>query len=146
MDNFMSPIVGGLIIGLSAVLMMYLLGRITGISGILWGAIQPASMEDYVSRDRLWRWLFVLGLPLGALLARVLFDVTPGSVPSSNIPLTIASGLFVGVGVKLGSGCTSGHGVCGISRFSKRSMIATLVFMGSGIATVFIVNLVGGGA
>ncbi|MDX8385213.1 MAG: YeeE/YedE family protein [Gallionella sp.] len=144
MPDYINATIGGLIIGLSAVFMMYLLGRITGISGIIWSAIQPTKLSGYLAQDRQWRWLFVLGLPLGALLASVLFNVSPDSGPSPNVLLTIFSGLLVGFGTKLGGGCTSGHGVCGMSRFSKRSIVATLVFMGAGIATVFFVNLVKG--
>jgi len=144
MASYMNAIIGGLVIGLSAVLLMYLLGRITGISGILWSAIQPTKLSGYIAQDRQWRWLFVIGLPLGALLASVLFNVRPDTEPSPDLLLTILSGLLVGFGIQMGGGCTSGHGVCGISIFSKRSIIATLVFMGAGIATVFLVNLVGG--
>lgn len=141
MASYVSPILGGLLIGCSSVFMLYLLGRITGISGIFWGAIYPFKIQQYIAEDKQWRWLFVLGLPTGALLAQMIFDIAPESAPSNNTLLTIASGLLVGFGTKLGSGCTSGHGVCGIGRFSQRSIIATVVFMASGIVTVFIVNM-----
>lgn len=142
--SYINPILGGLIIGLSAVLLMYLLGRIAGISGIFWRAVEPGKLSSYFSEDRLWCWLLVLGLPLGAWLASIFFDIEPSAPASNNPLLIIISGLAVGFGSKLGSGCTSGHGVCGISRFSTRSIIATLIFMGSGIATVFIASKFGG--
>lgn len=144
MDNYLNPILGGLIIGLSAVLLMYFLGRIAGISGILWKAVEPAKLSEYLSEERRWRWMFVLGLPLGAWLAMVVFRIVPDAPVSSNPILIILAGLLVGFGSRLGNGCTSGHGICGIGRFSKRSIVATLVFMSSGILTVFIVGKLGG--
>lgn len=132
-ETYFIPLVGGLLIGTAAVLMMLALGRIAGISGIVWGAV---SGQPEVS----WRWLFLVGLPLGAWL----FHVTSGApfpLPSAQ-PSWVAGvgGLLVGIGVKLGSGCTSGHGVCGIGRLSIRSIVATAVFMATGIATVFILD------
>lgn len=131
------PIIGGLLIGLSAVLLMLLIGRIAGISGIVWGAIagEPG--------DRLWRLMFLLGLVLGALLFHSVSG-RPAPAINDNYPLAIVAGLLVGVGVKLGSGCTSGHGVCGIGRLSPRSLVATLVFMSVGIATVALFNMLTG--
>ncbi|MCL4153861.1 UNVERIFIED_CONTAM: hypothetical protein GTU68_039530 [Idotea baltica] len=117
-------------------MLMLFLGRIAGISSIFWSALTPA--------DQLWRWLFLLGLPLGAWLGKVLFAAVPSSAPSNNMVLAVVAGLLVGFGVKMGSGCTSGHGVCGIGRFSIRSIVATLVFISSGVLTVVIVNLLGG--
>jgi uncharacterized membrane protein YedE/YeeE len=128
------PIMGGIFIGLSAVLLMALIGRIAGVSGILWGAIVDAS-----ANDKLWRILFVGGIMLGAFLFHLLSG-TPYPTINNNIPLSIIAGLLVGIGVKLGSGCTSGHGVCGISRFSMRSLVATLTFMSAGVLTVLIVK------
>ncbi|MFK7732930.1 MAG: YeeE/YedE family protein [Pseudomonadales bacterium] len=124
---------GGILIGLSAVLLMLLIGRIAGISGIVWGAI--AAKSD----DRLWRILFLIGLVFGAFIFHSLSG-RPAPDVNENYPLAIMAGLFVGVGVKLGSGCTSGHGVCGIGRLSSRSLVATLVFMSAGIATVAVFN------
>ncbi len=142
MTDFINPILGGLIISFSVILLMYLLGRIAGISGIFWGAVQPTALANYFSKDRAWNWLFLLGLPLGAWLAKVLLHISP-TPPSGDILLTIIAGLLVGAGAKISSGCTSGHGVCGISRFSMRSIIATLVFMTTGIITVFIMSQFG---
>lgn len=120
---------GGILIGLSAVLLMWLIGRIAGISGIVWGAIAGGP------EDRLWRVLFLTGLIVGAL---VFHSISGRPIPAvnENYSLAIMAGLLVGFGVKLGSGCTSGHGVCGIGRLSPRSTMATAVFMTVGIATV----------
>ncbi len=125
---------GGILIGLSAILLMWLIGRIAGISGIIWGAIAGEP------NDRLWRVLFLIGLIVGAL---VFHSISGHPIPAvnENYPLAIIAGLLVGLGVKLGSGCTSGHGVCGIGRFSPRSTVATVVFMAVGIATVALLKL-----
>lgn len=133
MDAFITPLVGGLLIGSSAVLLLLLLGRVAGISGIVWGAISAQP-------DNSWRWLFIVGLVLGPLLYHSLSG-TPYPAPSSQ-PWWVAliGGLVVGIGVKMGSGCTSGHGVCGIGRLSLRSLVATLTFMATGIATVYMTH------
>lgn len=128
---------GGVLIGLAAALMLLGAGRIAGISGI---AARATGLSDG-SLPRLSAWLFLLGLPIGALIV----GVVQGGVPAhfaSPFYLAIA-GLIVGVGTKLGSGCTSGHGVCGMSRFSQRSIIATLTFMATGFATVAVMNALG---
>jgi uncharacterized membrane protein YedE/YeeE len=138
MFAYAMPLIGGLLIGASAVAMLYFLGRIAGISGIVWGAVsnQP---------DSSWRWLFVAGLVIGPLLFHTL-TATP--YPAAS-PLqwwhAIVGGLLVGFGVKLGSGCTSGHGVCGIGNLSVRSLIATLTFMATGIITVYVARQLSGG-
>lgn len=128
---------GGILIGLAAALMLLGMGRIAGVSGI-------AGRATGISNSSLPRssaWLFLLGLPLGALLVLAIagdFD------PSFAEPFTLViAGLLVGAGTKLGSGCTSGHGVCGMSRLSPRSLVATLTFMVAGIATVAIMNAMG---
>ncbi len=125
-----NALVGGLLIGLAVAMLLLANGRIAGISGILWGAINNKS-------DRLWRWAFVLGLPLGALLYHG-FSQHPPPAPNTNVLAAVAGGLITGFGTHLGSGCTSGHGVCGISRLSPRSLAATCLFMLTGIATVYI--------
>lgn len=127
-------LIGGALIGLAAAIMLLGLGRIAGVSGI---AAKAAGLGGS-GMDRISALAFVIGLPIGALLVAVL---TGGIEPSfaGPVPLVIA-GLLVGVGTRIGSGCTSGHGVCGISRLSIRSIIATLVFMATGIATVAIMN------
>jgi uncharacterized membrane protein YedE/YeeE len=125
---------GGALIGFAAVLLLAANGRIAGISGI------TAGLFARVSRDTLWRAAFIAGVWLGAVgyaAARGgLFEVRL----EATLPVVVASGLLVGFGTRLGSGCTSGHGVCGIARFSRRSMVATLVFMAAGMATVFAVR------
>ena len=137
MESYFVPLMGGLLIGFAAVVMLLALGRIAGISGIVWGAVSGAS-------DNGWRWLFVIGLPLGALLYHAASG-SPPPVPSAKpVWIAVLAGLLVGVGVKLGSGCTSGHGVCGIGRLSTRSIVATCVFMATGIVTVLLVNVLGG--
>jgi uncharacterized membrane protein YedE/YeeE len=129
---------GGLLIGAGAALLLLCNGRIAGISGIVGGALgaEPG--------DRLWRLLFLLGLPLGAALVSIGLDGT--GVPRASTPLLIAGGLLVGYGTQLGSGCTSGHGVCGMARGSKRSIVATATFMAAGAVTVFVVRHWLGGA
>ncbi len=133
MTHYLYPLLGGILIGLSATLLLLLLGRIAGISGIVFGTIQESGKERH------WRWLFIVGLMTGALLFHYL---TGQSYPQVNSNLLLAgiAGLLVGFGVRLGNGCTSGHGVCGIGRLSARSTLATLVFMLVGILTVSVVN------
>jgi len=127
-----SGLVGGLLIGLSTALMMVLNGRIAGISGIVGGLLARKGSEVG------WRAMFAAGLLLGAF-AYVLAsgEVFPVRVQAS-LPIMVAAGLFVGFGTRLGSGCTSGHGVSGIARLSRRSIVAALVFMGTAILTVFV--------
>lgn len=126
----MAGLAGGLLIGLAAALMLLGIGRIAGVSGLLGRAVGLSGG----SLDRMSAWSFVAGLPVGAFLVAVVTGQGPGSF-SGPVPLVIA-GLLVGFGTRLGSGCTSGHGVCGVSRWSQRSLVATVVFMASGIATV----------
>jgi uncharacterized membrane protein YedE/YeeE len=121
---------GGILVGLAAVALLALDGRIAGVSGILGGLLPGAR------GDRVWRVAFLLGLPLGAggyaLLAGGIPQVLPGGPP-----LLAAAGLLVGFGTRLGSGCTSGHGICGLARRSPRSLLATLAFIAAGMLTVF---------
>jgi uncharacterized membrane protein YedE/YeeE len=141
MENFtpLSATVGGLMIGSAAALLLWLNGRIAGISGILTGAVEQTGTP------RGWRWMFLAGLVGGALLALLLGSQPLAGVTRMSGPVVIAAGLLVGFGTRLGSGCTSGHGVCGLARFSVRSLAATLTFMGTGAATVFVVRHVLGG-
>tara|TARA_A100001391_G_scaffold46046_1_gene27115 strand:+ start:37677 stop:38108 length:432 start_codon:yes stop_codon:yes gene_type:complete len=125
---------GGVLIGLAAAVMLLGSGRIAGVSGIFARATGVASS----SLPRLAAWAFVLGLPLGALVVMAVNG--PIAAHFLSLPWIAVAGLVVGVGTRLGSGCTSGHGVCGLSRLSPRSMVATLTFMATGIATVAIVN------
>jgi len=125
-----SALIGGAIIGVAAALFVVLNGRIAGISGIVGGLLRPQA------GDLSWRIAFVAGL-VAAPLAYSLFAVLPEVQIDTGYALLVAAGLIVGVGTRYGAGCTSGHGVCGISRLSPRSLVATLAFMGTGFATVF---------
>jgi len=124
-----SATIGGVLIGASTVLLLWLNGRVAGVSGILYGIFNRERS------DRDWRILFVAGLILGGLLYQGITD-QPLSTRSDFPPLTlIVAGLLVGAGTRLGSGCTSGHAVCGISRLSLRSVIATLTFVSAAMMT-----------
>ena len=130
--------VGGLMIGLAAAIMLLGLGRIAGVSGL---AARAAGIAD-TGPPRAVAIAFIAGLPLGAfIMARGVGDVTV-QFPNSIWPLVIG-GLLVGYGTRLGSGCTSGHGVCGLSRLSRRSVVATGLFMASGFATVALLRIGG---
>lgn len=133
-----AALLGGALIGISAVLLMLGIGRIAGVSGIFNGAI------DAGTRDRAWRWAFIAALAVGAWLAHVAGWVMPSPAPPPGTAWTLVGGLLVGYGTRLGGGCTSGHGVCGLARLSQRSLVATLTFMATGIVTVFIVRHVVG--
>ena len=141
MTNFTpwSALFGGALIGISASALLLLNGRVAGISGILGGLVRPRAEETS------WRALFVAGLLVGGL-ALLLFRPASFGVAPVSLPLAIVAGVFVGFGTRLGSGCTSGHGVCGISRFSGRSLAATMTFMATGALTAFVVQHRVGGA
>lgn len=125
---------GGVLIGTAAGLLIYLCGRIAGISGILGGLLSKRLSGGY------WRLAFLAGMILAPVLA-ALAGIMPDLLLEASPGRLVTAGLLVGFGARLGSGCTSGHGVCGLSRLSVRSLIATLVFMASAIATVYISNL-----
>ena len=128
-----ASLAGGVLIGVAAAMFLLLNGRIAGISGILGGLLRPAR------GDVAWRAAFLAGLlfapALYALVTRI-----PDPTIEAGYPLLLLAGALVGIGTRYGSGCTSGHGVCGLSRFSSRSLAATLAFMGAGFATVFAVR------
>ncbi|HEX6239332.1 MAG TPA: YeeE/YedE thiosulfate transporter family protein [Polyangiales bacterium] len=132
---WLSALLGGALIGASASLLWFASGRVAGISGILAGLIAPTAAESGAR----WELFFVLGLLGGGVLLRVLAPETLGDAPWSTLQLVVA-GFLVGAGTRLGSGCTSGHGVCGISRGSRRSIVATLVFMATAMLTVFVLK------
>jgi uncharacterized membrane protein YedE/YeeE len=133
-------LLGGALIGLAAALLLFTDGRVAGISGILARVLVP------VRGDFAWRAAFLLGLPLGAtLVIRATHDLH-GFAITASWPTLLLGGLLVGFGTALGSGCTSGHGVCGIARGSRRSIAATAVFMAAGVATTFVLRHVLGGA
>jgi uncharacterized membrane protein YedE/YeeE len=136
-QDWINSLIGGVLIGVSVSLMLLWSGRVTGIGGIINGVMTP------VKGDALWRLLFVAGLFLGGIVMRQLNPKVFENTVSSGVLTTIVAGLLVGFGTILGSGCTSGHGVCGISRMSPRSLVATFVFMAAGIAAVFIFRKLG---
>ncbi|MEG8222801.1 YeeE/YedE thiosulfate transporter family protein [Sphingomonas sp. HH69] len=130
-------LIGGLMIGVAAAIMLLGLGRIAGVSGLAARAVGLAQG----GAPRSVAIAFIIGLPLGALVVALLSGGIPASYPAPG--LLIIAGLIVGYGTRLGSGCTSGHGVCGVSRLSRRSLTATALFMGSGFVTVAILRLAG---
>jgi uncharacterized membrane protein YedE/YeeE len=136
------PLAGGVLIGLSATLLLALHGRVAGISGILGSAISTT----VAPQERRWRLEFLLGLAGAGALLRLLVPEQFSSSPASSLLVVGLAGALVGFGTRLGSGCTSGHGVCGISRLSLRSMVATLTFIAFGALTVFLVKQLGGAA
>ncbi len=129
-----SGVAGGVLIGLAASALLWLNGRIAGISGIVDGALARPGKETH------WRWMFLLGMLGGAAVefwlipARHVFDT------GLSWPVFLLAGGLVGIGTRLGGGCTSGHGVCGLGRLSARSLVATVTFLVTGVATVFIVR------
>ena len=132
-----SALAGGVLIGIAASLLLVANGRVAGISGMLGGLLLPKR------GDVLWRALFVFGLVLAGGVAFVIAPQSFGASPVGLAGLALA-GLLVGAGTRIGNGCTSGHGVCGLSRLSARSLIATLTFIATGVITVVVVRLVGG--
>ena len=142
MEQFtpVASLCGGVLIGLSASLLLLSDGKIAGISGIMGGLLHP------VKKDTAWRVLFLFGLLTGGLLLQLLSPkVFTIGITRSTGALLLA-GLLVGFGTRLGNGCTSGHGVCGISRFSPRSLVSTVTFIVTGAITVYIINHLLGGA
>ena len=127
---------GGVLIGLAAAMLVLLNGRVAGISGIIGGLLTPRRGETA------WRIAFVAGL-FAAPLAMAVFGANPVPRIDAGFGMLVAAGLLVGIGTSYGSGCTSGHGVCGLSRLSPRSLAATAAFMLVGIVTVFLVRTLG---
>jgi uncharacterized protein len=130
---FVAATVGGVLIGASAVLLMWFLGRIAGISGIAAGLMSHAGKGN-----RGWRVAFIVGLIAAGFLLRPMASTTP--LPATSSMMLVLGGLLVGFGSVLGSGCTSGHGVCGLGRRSLRSLVATGTFMAAAMATVFVLR------
>jgi len=141
MANFtpVSAAIGGGLIGLSAVMLMLLTGRIAGISGIFGGLL------DLKAADKDWRIAFIAGLILAPLMAGLMGDGMPSPKLPASWAVIIAAGLLVGFGTRLGGGCTSGHGICGVARLSVRSIAATIIFMLAAIATVAVTHHLFGG-
>ena len=128
-----SSLFGGMLIGLAAAMFVLLNGRIAGISGVLGGLLTP------VRGDVLWRVAFVFGIVCAPTIF-ALFRAVPRLQIDANYAALVVAGLLVGVGTRYGAGCTSGHGVCGLSRLSLRSLVATAMFMGAGFVTVFVLR------
>ena len=126
-----AALIGGVLIGMAALLLLALNGRIAGISGILGGLLPP------VAGDTTWRLAFIAGLMLAGLGFTYRGDLSAIEI-EADTPVLIMAGLLVGIGTRIGSGCTSGHGICGVGRLSPRGMVATAIFVGVGMVTVFI--------
>lgn len=126
-----SAVLGGALIGAAATLLLWSLGRIAGISGIVNAVLEQRE-------GRRWRLAFLVGLVAAAGLWFMATNVAPRT--GFPLPWLVVGGLLVGFGTRLGSGCTSGHGICGLARFSKRSLAAVLVFMGTGFSTVYVLR------
>lgn len=131
--NWAIALLGGALIGTSATILLALTGRIAGISGIVNGAVAFSS-------DAMWRWLFIIGMVLGAGVYE--FALAPYPTPLSTFSpwAMVIGGFLVGVGTRMGNGCTSGHGVCGLGRLSGRSLVAVMAFLGTAIVTVFVLR------
>ena len=126
-----TSLAGGAIIGLGTALLILLNGRLAGISGVLGGLLRP------LKSDIGWRFAFILGL-IAAPLAYQLVHALPVATINAKVSVLVIAGLLVGIGTRYGAGCTSGHGVCGLSRLSARSLVATAIFMAAGFVTVFV--------
>lgn len=127
----LSALMGGSLIGLASLLLLLLNGRISGISGITAQLMSKPSSSNY------WSWVFIAGMLAGAMIGVFANNLTAPVIDSSWLAI-IAAGLLVGAGTKIGSGCTSGHGICGMGRFSTRSIVATLTFLISGVISLYI--------
>jgi len=133
MQPWICSLIGGVLIGISAVLLMASMGRIAGISGIASSLLTGAP-------DRGWRIVFLVGLLAAPWLLSLVQGESAIGAPVVSWPWMAVAGLLVGLGTRLGSGCTSGHGVCGVARLSRRSLLATALFVAAGMATVFVIR------
>lgn len=139
-NSILYSLLGGAIIGLAVTLMLLFNGRVTGISGILASSLAKPSQQG------LWRWMFLAGMIVGGL---IMYQISPElfvNVSGRSLGAVAIAGLLVGYGTVMGSGCTSGHGICGLSRFSVRSLLATMTFMLFGFFSVQFVNYFLGGS
>jgi uncharacterized membrane protein YedE/YeeE len=136
MADLLMPFAGGILIGLAATIMLLFNGRVTGVSGILGNFVSS-------SGGRRWQGAFLLGLFAGGLIVAHYFPSHLQNLTGRTITTIALAGLFVGYGTSLGNGCTSGHGVCGVSRLSLRSLVATATFIAAGIAAVSVIRLTG---
>lgn len=132
-EIYLQALLGGALIGVASILLMLTLGKIVGISGIVFESLRPNAT------DKGWRWSFIIGLICAPLITQMFGFSLPTNIDTPLLTLAIG-GLLVGVGTKMGSGCTSGHGICGIGRLSKRSIVATLTFMFTAFSTVTVLN------
>ena len=138
MAQWMNGFVGGALIGISASLLLWSIGRIAGISGIVNGlGTAPRS-------DRAWRAAFLLGLMAASGITMQFLSYAPSRLQTASMPILLLGGLLVGFGTRMGHGCTSGHGVCGLGRLSWRSLAAVLTFMATAITTVFVMRHLAG--
>jgi hypothetical protein len=138
MSQYLPAFAGGVLLGVGATLLLWLDGRVAGISGILNGALESAE------GDRGWRWLFLLGMLLGAGIFLRASGAAYHAADAFSPWLMIGAGLLVGAGTRIGSGCTSGHGICGLGRLSLRSLVATLTFMATAGVTVYVLRQIAG--
>ncbi|MFV0246136.1 MAG: YeeE/YedE family protein [Qingshengfaniella sp.] len=130
-----ASLAGGILIGLAATLLMLVLGRIMGATGILTGVVLPASRAEFT-----WRAVLLLGMISGPLAVMAVTGRMPAVEVPVTTPMLVIGGLIVGLGATYGSGCTSGHGICGMARLSPRSILATITFMATAFATVYVVH------
>ncbi len=142
MNIYLLSAIGGVMIGIATVWLMATLGRIAGISGIAGNLLLIGSGRDH---DRAWRIAFVVGLAVAPVLLLLVHGDSGIRAPVAPWPWMLAAGLLVGAGTRLGNGCTSGHGVCGVARFSPRSLLATGTFMIFAFATVYVLHHLAGG-
>ncbi len=141
LQEIWGPLIGGGLVGLAAVVLLLWNGRIAGISGIVSGVLDRSPGDESI-----WRAFFLLGLLLGGVVLGLLYPAALQSTLARPLWTVVLAGLLVGFGARLGSGCTSGHGICGVGRLSPRGIVATMTFMLSGILTVAVVTrLLGGG-
>ncbi|MBL7665197.1 MAG: YeeE/YedE family protein [Bacteriovoracaceae bacterium] len=134
LEQYLSPLIGGAMIGVAVTMMLFFNGRVTGISGIVAASLAKPTQEG------LWRWIFLAGLICGGVFIQLIFPDLLVNLSDRNLTQIAIAGLLVGYGTVMGSGCTSGHGVCGISRLSVRSIIATLTFMFFGFLIVQVLS------
>jgi len=140
LNSILWATVGGAVIGLAASWLLLAKGRVAGISGIVGGLLGPSDTQSS------WRMNFLLGLLVGGAILMVTFPEAIAAPAERSMWLVAVAGALVGYGTRLGSGCTSGHGVCGLSRLSPRALVATLTFMATGFATATLLGLTGGGS
>lgn len=133
MEMVLMPLIGGILIGISSSILLYGLGRIAGVSGVF-----ASSFLSHPKLSEKWKYFFIFGLIFGGVIMKIISPELFQYKFIGSMPLTIAAGLLVGFGTRLGSGCTSGHGVCGLPRKSARSFMATCTFIIFGIVTVYV--------